>query len=85
MTYGQIAAIISTPRAARVVGFALRALPANTNIPWQRVINSQGIISIHNQIFTPQLQAELLKKEGIRVEKCDDNYIIDLDKYLVAV
>ncbi|MFH0952454.1 MAG: MGMT family protein [Patescibacteria group bacterium] len=32
-TYGQIAALITTPRAARVVGWALRTLPEGTNVP----------------------------------------------------
>ena len=45
MTYGQIASLISTPRAARVVGFAMR-VSVDKKIPWQRVINSQGMISI---------------------------------------
>ena len=79
-TYGQIAAMITTPRAARVVGFALRALPAD--IPWHRVINSQGMISIENINCPPELQAKLLFKEDVKVEFIEGNYFIDLKKYL---
>ena len=44
-TYGQIAALCGSPRGARIVGYALHVIPENSNIPWQRVINSQGFIS----------------------------------------
>ncbi len=81
MTYGQIAGFISTPRAARVVGFAMRA-SINKNIPWHRVINSQGMISIINPIATKKLQAKLLTNEGVQVKIIDNNYYIDLKKYL---
>ena len=81
-TYGQLATIISTPRAARVVGFALRALPGDTNVPWQRVINSQGRISIQNMQFPQELQATLLEKEGVKVERREDHWWVDLEKYI---
>ncbi|OHA01756.1 MAG: hypothetical protein A3C11_00155 [Candidatus Sungbacteria bacterium RIFCSPHIGHO2_02_FULL_49_12] len=81
-TYGQIASLISTPRAAQVVGFALRALPENSGIPWQRVINSQGRISIQNLRWSQSEQARLLKKEGISVVFRDKCYWVDLSKYL---
>ncbi|HAH04650.1 MAG: methyltransferase [Parcubacteria group bacterium GW2011_GWA2_43_17] len=79
-TYGQIAAIISTPRAARVVGYALAALPQD--IPWQRVINSQGMISIENLNCPKKLQADLLRLEGVEIISRDGNYFVDLKKYL---
>jgi len=81
MTYGQIATMISSPRAARMVGFAMRA-GINKNIPWQRVINSQGMISIVNPRATKQLQASLLRQDGIKVLLTKKNYYIDLKKYL---
>ncbi len=83
-TYGQIAAMISTPRAARVVGFAMRALPQGSDVPWQRVINSQGRISIVNWRLTPADQARSLRTEGIEVIEQDGDYWIDLDRYLWA-
>jgi len=81
-TYQQVATIVVTPRAAQAVGWALRALPANTSVPWQRVINSQGMISIENMQFPKDLQAKLLKEEGIEVKLIDGNYFVDLKEYL---
>src|SRR3990167_8758009 len=83
-TYGQIASLISTPRAAQVVGFALRALPENSGIPWQRVINSQGRISIQNLRWPQSEQAKQLKKEGVVVAFRDKAYWVNLGKYLYS-
>jgi len=67
MTYGQIATILGAPRAARAVGYAMRACPEN--IPWQRVINGKGQISARSQVERPVLQKMLLESEGIRFDK----------------
>ena len=62
-SYGRIAAMLSAPRAARAVGYALNALgdkkgdPAYADIPWQRVINSQGRISIVSREASAARQA----------------------------
>lgn len=81
-TYGQIAMLITTPRAAQVVGFALRALPKETDVPWQRIINSQGRISIQNPQWPQSEQARLLRKEGITVIFRKSAFWIDMTKYL---
>lgn len=81
-TYGQIAALVSTPRAARVVGYVLHSLPANTKIPWQRVISGHGMISIENISLPKPEQARRLQREGVEVKFKDGNYWVDLDKYL---
>ena len=80
-TYQQVATIAATPRAAQAVGWALRVLPDNTKIPWQRVINSQGIISIENLRFPKEYQAKTLRNEGIKVKLMDGNHFVDLKKY----
>ena len=82
MTYGQIASIISTPRAARVVGFVLRHLPQGSKVPWQRVINAKGMISIENISVHKSEQARRLQEEGIEVKFKDGNYWVDLRKHL---
>jgi methylated-DNA-protein-cysteine methyltransferase related protein len=82
MTYGQVAARVSSPRAARVVGFALRALPDNSNVPWQRVINSKGMISIENMAHPQEEQADLLVSEGIEIRQENGQFRIDLKKYI---
>ena len=47
--YGAIAAIAGRPRSARAVGRALRELPDGSDVPWWRVINARGEISILNR------------------------------------
>lgn len=81
-TYGQIAALAGSPRAGRQVGALLRQLPAESPIPWQRVINSEGMISIENLAVPKNEQARRLQEEGIAVEFRNGNYWVDLKKYL---
>jgi methylated-DNA-protein-cysteine methyltransferase-like protein len=84
-TYGQVAAILGRPRGARLVGWALNSLnnlSPHSKIPWQRVINREGRISIVNRHASKQLQADLLRREGIVVKERDGNYWIKLDNYL---
>lgn len=65
-TYGQIAAILSAPRAARAVGFALKRLPAGSPLPWHRVINARGGISLRGNLAGMLSQRILLEREGVR-------------------
>ena len=84
-SYGRIAAMLGRPHAARAVGYALNALrdkkddPAYQDIPWQRVVNSQGRISIVNREYNVNVQAKLLREEDVVVS---DDLKIDLDIYL---
>lgn len=45
-TYGQIAALAGFATGARLVGYALHALPPRSTVPWHRVVNAQGAISL---------------------------------------
>ena len=67
VTYGQVAAILGHPRAARAVGTALRQLPPVLlrAVPWQRVINAAGRISHRGDVFRPEQQRGLLEAEGV--------------------
>jgi len=67
-TYGQIARLLGSPRAAREVGWALRDLPDDLGAPWQRVINSQGRISFPEGSQGHAVQRALLEGEGVRFE-----------------
>ncbi|MCB9419169.1 MAG: MGMT family protein [Ardenticatenaceae bacterium] len=82
-SYGRIAQMLGQPRAARAVGYALNALKDKdekyADVPWQRVINNQGRISIVNRENSASHQAELLRKEGVVV---DENLRVNLDVYL---
>ena len=66
-TYGQIAAILGHPRAARAVGQALRLLPGPLihSVPWQRVVNAAGGISRRGDLERPERQRQLLEREGV--------------------
>lgn len=81
-TYGQIAAVLGQPRSARMVGIALAKCPTG-QVPWQRVINRHGMISIENMNVTKDDQAYLLRQEGIVVSEKDGNLYVDLARYLV--
>ncbi|MEZ4677888.1 MAG: MGMT family protein [Caldilineaceae bacterium] len=63
-TYGQIAAIVGNC-TARMVGYAMAALPGNSDVPWQRVINAQGKISPRSDSSGTEQQRLLLREEGI--------------------
>ena len=65
VTYGQVAALLGSPRAARAVGYALRFLPTGTDVPWHRVINHRGQISRRTPIEGPLVQRLLLEAEGV--------------------
>jgi methylated-DNA-protein-cysteine methyltransferase related protein len=64
-TYGQIAELAGIPRQPRRVGYALSALPGDTRVPWHRVINAKGEISIRSTKGSESIQARLLKQEGV--------------------
>ena len=84
-SYGRVASMLGAPNAARAVGYALRALKDKdddqdyADVPWQRVVNSQGRISIVNPEYSGSHQAELLRAEGVVVS---EDLRIDLDVYL---
>jgi len=66
-TYGQVAALAGLPRQARLVGYAMHALPAGSDVPWHRVVNAAGKISIRSDgLGHDELQAQLLAREGVR-------------------
>jgi methylated-DNA-protein-cysteine methyltransferase-like protein len=65
-TYGVIARLAGRPGAARTVGWALSALPEENDVPWWRVINAAGRISLSSQDHSAVLQRALLLREGVR-------------------
>ena len=67
-TYGQVAALAGLPGRARQVGYAMHALPSGTRVPWQRVINAQGKVSLRRRPGADITQRILLEREGIRFE-----------------
>ena len=67
-TYGQIAKLAGLPKHARLVGYVLKNMDADTEIPWHRVINSQGKISlIKVNLQCDNIQSLKLLAEGVVV------------------
>jgi methylated-DNA-protein-cysteine methyltransferase related protein len=62
-TYGRIARLVGC--TARTVGFAMAAQPAGHDVPWQRVINSQGKVSPRRDGGGNLVQRLLLEAEGV--------------------
>lgn len=76
-TYGRIGGLIGC--SARTVGFAMAALPAGNDVPWQRVINSQGKVSARTDGEGNILQQDLLVAEGLCF---DSTGRLDLHRYV---
>ncbi|MHA2272161.1 MAG: MGMT family protein [Candidatus Hodarchaeales archaeon] len=77
-TYGQIARYAGNPRGARQVAWLLHSSSRKDNLPWHRVVNSKGCISLPSgQGY--ELQKELLEKEGVSFDETDR---IDFTRYL---
>nr|WP_086940704.1 MGMT family protein [Thaumasiovibrio occultus] len=67
VTYGDIAKLAGYPGYARHVGKVLASLPSETQLPWYRVINSQGKISL--TAGDAERQKNALTMEGIHFEE----------------
>ena len=78
-SYGAIARMLGNPHAARTVGWALHSLPPSVpssgederggDVPWHRVINSEGRITTSCQEHGDNLQRTLLEAEGIEFDE----------------
>jgi len=73
-SYGHIAKLIGTPQRPRQVGVCLKHLPSDPssrfnsgNVPWQRVINSKGVISPRGHPSGAANHATVLRREGVPV------------------
>jgi methylated-DNA-protein-cysteine methyltransferase-like protein len=79
MTYGQIAAYCGNPRGARQVSRILHSMSEKHQLPWHRVINSKGMISLTGQAGF--VQKEMLDQEGITLV----NNKINLQEFLLKL
>ena len=69
-TYGLIADLIGAWGCARQVGWALRRLSLPSDVPWHRVVNAKGQISMSpSREGSDWMQRELLITEGIPVDQ----------------
>jgi methylated-DNA-protein-cysteine methyltransferase related protein len=75
-TYGQVALLAGSPRAARQVGGVLYRSGSEAGLPWHRVVNATGGISTH-KVGVGALQEALLRAEGIAVGESG----VDLERH----
>ena len=87
VSYGQVALYAGIPKAARQVGWILNRFGDNSiealtvpnqQIPWWRVVNNSGRVSIKGSKYSANVQKELLVSEGIKVKK---DLTFDIEKY----
>lgn len=77
-SYGQVARLAGLPQHARLVGYVLKHLDAGADLPWHRVISSQGKISLGKlDDGGANVQQQKLLEEGVAVIAGK----IDLKKY----
>jgi len=67
-TYGQVAALAGLAAHARQVGYALHALEDGSGVPWHRVINAQGRVSLRAAPGWDHVQRQLLERERVRFD-----------------
>ena len=75
-SYALIAGFSGKPGAARMVGWALRAMPRGSPVPWHRVVSSRGTISLPSP--AAELQRAILESEGVDF---DEGGRIDLKRF----
>ncbi len=78
VSYGQVAAAIGSPRASRVVGYALHVNPYPGEIPCHRVVNKEGYLAPSFAFGGREVQAALLQAEGVEVS---DEFQVDVNIY----
>ncbi|TXT60764.1 MAG: DNA base-flipping protein [Promethearchaeota archaeon] len=78
LTYGAIAKLAGNPQAARQVSWILHSSSKKYDLPWHRIINSKGEISLKIK-KDKNLQKHLLEKEGIEFKT---DYQMELSSYL---
>jgi methylated-DNA-protein-cysteine methyltransferase-like protein len=80
LNYGRVALMLGVPRGARAVGWAMSALKhGDHGVPWHRVVNAQGRVSIKGSPEGAAEQRARLEAEGVRF---DDRGYLDMSKYL---
>lgn len=77
-SYGQVALYCGAPRAAREVGWTLNRMENIDEVPWWRVVNNTGRITIKGSSFSADMQRKLLRSEGLIIS---DDFTFDIEHY----
>lgn len=77
-TYGQVAALAGMAGHARQVGYALHALDDEDAVPWHRVVNAHGRVSLRSEPGGDEIQRRFLEQEGVAF---DLRGRIDLERF----
>ena len=77
-SYGLVSDLAGLPKRARFVSIALRKVPAELQLPWYRVVNAQGKISLSKDSPLYKKQGDLLGAENIEVVRGK----VNLSRYL---
>mgnify|MGYP000861037031 FL=1 len=77
-SYGQVALLCGAPRASREVGWVLNRLEKEIEVPWWRVLNNKGEITIKGSTFSADFQRKLLQSENILVS---DDFLLSMHDY----
>jgi methylated-DNA-protein-cysteine methyltransferase-like protein len=78
VSYGQVALYVGVPRGARQVGWILNKSKESDMIPWWRVVNNKGRISIKGFRCSAEEQRQLLVQEGLKIRK---DFTFDIEEY----
>src|SRR5579883_1135521 len=76
-TYGAIAEILGMKRSSRMVGQALSAVPKDSDLPAQRVINRIGALSGAHHFGGYERMRSLLRREGVTFK----GELVDMEKH----
>lgn len=76
-SYGALARLAGLGRGARLAGRWLQDLPDGSSLPWHRVVNSQGKLSLPAESPAGQEQVQRLLAEGVSIQ----NHRIDMKRY----
>lgn len=80
LTYGQLAELAGRPGAARAAGAAMRVVPKELFLPWQRVVGKKGKQTGKVSILDPiggAIQRQLLEDEGVQFSEAGTISLID--------
>jgi methylated-DNA-protein-cysteine methyltransferase related protein len=76
-SYGAIAKYLGSAKSSRLVGYAMNAAHALPDVPAQRVVNRNGLLTGKHHFATETRMEELLKKDGVNVK---DDRVVDFNK-----